>query len=127
MAKTNHHEVDPEANHEDVEAAFIQSMKYQLVLQWPASSIKDYDAMIEVENALVENLSAAHDVDGHDAGSGEINIFIHTDDPKRAFNEVQAILGTRDFWVDARAAYREITEDEYTILWPKHLTEFKVT
>lgn len=50
-------------------------MKYQLVLQWPASSIKDYDAMIEAENALIENLSAANDVDGHDVGSGEVNIF----------------------------------------------------
>ena len=101
-------------------------MKYQLVLQWPASSIKDYDAMIEVENALVVNLSPANDVDGHDAGSGEVNIFIRTDDPKRAFNEVKAILGTRDFWVDARVAYREVAESGYTILWPKDLTEFKV-
>ena len=102
-------------------------MKHQLVLQWPASSIKDYDTMIEVENALVEKLSEVNDVDGHDAGSGEVNIFIRTDDPKRAFNEVKAILGSRDFWVDARVAYREVAGSEYTILCPKDLTEFKVT
>lgn len=102
-------------------------MKYQLVLQWPALSIMDYDAMIEVEDALVEKLSKAHVVDGHDAGSGEFNIFIHTDDPKHAFNEVKSILGTRDFWVDARVAYRAITGSEYTVLWPADLTEFKVT
>jgi len=102
-------------------------MKYQLVLQWPASSIKDYDAMIEVEDALIEKLSEANDVDGHDAGSGEVNIFIRTDDPKRAFNEVKAILGSRDFWVDARVAYREVAGSEYTILWPENLNEFKVT
>lgn len=101
-------------------------MKYQLVLQWPASSINDYDAMIEVEDALIEKLSEANDVDGHDAGSSEVNIFIRTDDPKRAFNEVKAILGSRDFWVDARVAYREVVGSEYTILWPKDLTEFKV-
>ena len=82
--------------------------------------------MIEVENALVANLSAANDVDGHDAGSGEVNIFIDTDDPKRAFKEVMTILGTRDFWVDARVAYREVVGSEYTILWPKDLTEFNV-
>lgn len=82
--------------------------------------------MIEVENVLVEKLSAANDVDGHDAGSGEVNIFIRTDDPKRAFNEVKAILGTRDFWIDARVAYREVAGSEYAILWPKGLTEFKV-
>jgi hypothetical protein len=102
-------------------------MKYQLVLQWPASSIKDYDAMIEVEDALIEKLSESHEVDGHDAGSGEVNIFIRTEDPKRAFNEAKVILGTRDYWVGARVAYREVAGSEYTILWPKDLTEFKVT
>jgi hypothetical protein len=101
-------------------------MKYQLVLQWPASSIKDYDAMIDVEDALVEKLSEGSEVDGHDAGSGEVNIFIHTDEPGRAFNEVKAVLGSRDFWVDARVAFREVAATEYTVLWPKDLTEFKV-
>lgn len=82
--------------------------------------------MIEIENVLAENLSAASDVDGHDAGSGQVNIFIRTDDPKRAFNEVKTILGTCDYWVDAHVAYREVAASEYTILWPKDLIEFKV-
>ncbi len=102
-------------------------MKYQLVLQWPAASIKDYDTMIEIEDVLTENLSKNSDVDGHDAGSGEMNIFIQTDDPVMAFNEAKATLGSRDFWVDARVAYRETVKSEYTILWPPDLTEFKVT
>lgn len=73
------------------------------------------------------NLASAHDVDGHDAGSGEVNIFIRTDDPRQAFTEAKAILGSRDFWIDARAAFREIARSEYTILWPKDLREFEVT
>lgn len=82
--------------------------------------------MIEIEDALLANLSAENDLDGHDAGSGEVNIFIRTDDPKRAFNEVEAAFGTRDLWIDARVAYREVVGSEYTILWPKDLTEFRV-
>jgi hypothetical protein len=101
-------------------------VKYQLVLQWPASSIKDYDAMIEVENVLIEKLTQHHEVDGHDAGSGEVNIFVHTDDPQKVFDEIRTILGTRDYWVDARVAYREVARNEYTVLWPKGLVEFKV-
>jgi hypothetical protein len=101
-------------------------VKYQLVLQWPAASIKDYDRLIEIENALAENLSSRSEVDGHDAGSGEMNIFIHTDDPKRAFNEVKAVLCSRNFWDSARIAYREGTRSEYTILWPESLSEFRV-
>jgi hypothetical protein len=102
-------------------------MKYQLVLQWPATCIKDYDALIEIEGVLSDNLSQNSEVDGHDAGSGEMNIFIHTDDPVATFNEIQAALGTRDFWLDARVAYRKIEGSKYTILWPKGLNEFKVT
>lgn len=102
-------------------------MKYQLVLQWPVSSIKDYDAMVGIEDVLIENLSEDHEIDGHDAGSGEMNIFIRTDDPIAAFNEVKATLGSRDFWVDARVAYREVAKSEYIIIYPKNLAEFKVT
>lgn len=102
-------------------------MKYQLVLQWPASSIKDYDAMIEIEDFLIKNLTEENEVDGHDAGSGEVNIFIRTDDPKRTFKQVKTILSNRDFLIDARVAYRESIESEYTILWPKDLVKFKVT
>ena len=101
-------------------------MKYQLVLQWPATSISDYDALIEVEDALIEKLSDDNEVDGHDAGSGEVNIFIRTDDPERALKQVEDILGGHVFWVDVRVAYREVAGNEYTILWPKGLAEFRV-
>jgi hypothetical protein len=102
-------------------------MKYLLVLQWPTTSIEDYDAIIEIEDALIEKLSVENDVDGHDAGSGEMNIVIRTDCPERAFNEVKGILGSRDYWSDARVAYREVGGNDYTILWPKDLNEFKMS
>jgi hypothetical protein len=103
-------------------------MKYLLVLQCPSSSlIKDYDAMIEAENALIARLSVAHKVDGHDAGSGEVNVFILTDDPARAFDEIRAILDSPALWLDARVAYREAAGSQFTVLWPKGLNEFNVT
>lgn len=102
------------------------TVKYQFVVQWPASSIQDYDAMVKIEDALIENLSPKSEVDGHDAGSGEVNIFIRTNDPKKTFKEVETILGGSDVWADVRVAYREVSKSEYTILWPKHLTKFKV-
>ena len=101
-------------------------MKYQLVLQWPSFSMKDYDAMIEVEDILIEKLSEANDVDGHDAGTDEVNIFIQTDNPQSAFNEIKAILGSSAYWADIKVAYREVLKREYTILWPKDLDKFEV-
>jgi hypothetical protein len=60
-------------------------MEYLLVLQFPASSIKDYDVMVEFENAIIRTLDGFGKVDGHDFGLGEMNIFILTDEPKLAF------------------------------------------
>ena len=57
-------------------------MKYQLVLQFYASSIEDFDQLIEIEEMLESTLGNLHEVDGHDFGSGEMNIFIHTNDPE---------------------------------------------
>ena len=72
-------------------------MKYQLVLQWPASSIRDFDTLIEIEDVLLEGLKDGSDVDGHDAGSNEMNIFIQTNNPEITFKEIKAVLGTHDF------------------------------
>ena len=101
-------------------------MKYQLVLQLPASSTKDYDAMIELEETIMTSLGNLGKVDGHDAGSGEMNIFIFTDHPKLAFEHVKQVLGTEDFMPDLKVAYREIGKDEFTILHPSDLSYFAV-
>jgi hypothetical protein len=101
-------------------------MKYQLVLQWPASSTQDYDRLIEIEDLLIEKLSESNDVDGHDGGAGEMNIFIHTNDPVAAFEEVKSALVGTDVWFCIRVAYRELNNSEYTSLWPKGLGDFKV-
>jgi hypothetical protein len=58
-------------------------MKYVFVIQWPGSSTEDYDSMVEIENLLISGLSDGNNVDGHDVGSGEVNIFIETDNPLR--------------------------------------------
>ena len=51
------------------------SMRFQVVLQWPAHSLNDYDEMIAVEDYLIAKLSEQSEVDGHDFGKGETNIF----------------------------------------------------
>lgn len=64
-------------------------MKYQLILQFDASNIEDFDQLIEIEDKLESALGNLHEVDGHDFGSGEMNIFIHTNDPDSAFELVK--------------------------------------
>ncbi|SRR5258706_6225480 len=101
-------------------------MKYQLVLQLPASSIKDYDALIELEDAIIGSLGNLGKADGHDAGSGEMNIFIHTDHPQPAFQRIKQLLGTRDFLPELKVAYREMGTDEFIILHPEELGRFSI-
>ena len=101
-------------------------MQYQLVLQLPASTIQDYDDMVELEAVITEGIEGLGDVDGHDAGSGEMNIFILTDRPRLAFEQITRILGTRDFMPDLKVAYREIGADEFVIIHPPGLTKFVI-
>jgi hypothetical protein len=101
-------------------------VRYVLVLQWPGSSQADFDALISMEAALTEALGDHSGVDGHDFGTGEMNIFIETDDPAEAFSDALAALGDDPRWAEVRAAFRDQTVDAYTILWPQGLSAFSV-
>jgi hypothetical protein len=65
-------------------------------------------------------------VDGHDFGSGEMNMFIETEQPAEAFTVAKAILGDQPAWRDVRAAFRVADEDTYSILWPPDLANFHI-
>lgn len=103
-------------------------MEFILVLQWSAASEADYDALISMEDSLESDLDEAHGyVDGHDFGSGEMNLFVHTDLPLDAFRDAQAVLGSDPRWAAVRAAYRSAEGDDYTIIWPATLQDFSVS
>lgn len=103
-------------------------MKYQLALQFPANSIADYDEMIALEDELIEALGSSAKVDGHDCGSGEMNIFIHTDEPKKIFEAIRPVVAKRKLIEKLVAAYRERTGEDYTVVWPIGFTkQFTIT
>jgi hypothetical protein len=103
-----------------------QAMKYQLVLQRPASSVEDYEEMIELEKVIMGNLADHGCVDGHDAGAGQTNIFILTDSPKAAFDRIKQMPAIRNAMPDLKVAYREIGKDDFVILHPIGLTRFAI-
>ena len=101
-------------------------MKYQLTLQFQESSIEDYDWLIEIEEKIENTLHTSHEVDGHDFGSGEMNIFILTNNPNEAFKEINNNLALNGIKT-MKAAYRELEGEKYTVLWPKdYVGEFEV-
>lgn len=75
----------------------------------------------------MENISFSADVDGHDIGSGQMNIFIFTDSPNDTLNEVLRILNDdKKITSEMKVAYHEVSNDHFVCLWPKNLTEFSV-
>ena len=95
-------------------------MSYQLVLQFRSSAFVDVDALLALEDSLIEQISSSADVDGHDYGSGEANIFVLTSDPIDTFGAVKPVLDRAGLLTSVTVAYRPINEDRYTVLWPAH-------
>lgn len=101
-------------------------MRYQLVLQWSAASQDDHDVVVAMTDDLEQALIEVANVDGWDFGSGEMNIFIYTDEPLAALDQARAILEMHGRWSGVRAAYRDVEGDGFTVLWPKGLSTFDV-
>src|SRR5262245_32988364 len=92
---------------------------HQLVIQFPQSAFSDFDDLGEYEEALIDSLGDAHDVDGHDIGSGEVNFFVFTDDPTIALHAIaDAQSGALLSHPDVRAAVRLLDGEDYEPLWP---------
>jgi len=102
-------------------------MKYQLVLQFEAVSIEEFDRLVALEDRLIGELSDLATVDGHDFGLGQFNIFVLTDAPAASFRKAQEVVTTLGVPNVMRSAYRELDGEDYVILWPSSLTEFSVT
>jgi hypothetical protein len=48
--------------------------------------------LLSLEEAIRDGLGDIDIVDGHDFGSGEMNMFIHADNPKSAFEKIKTLL-----------------------------------
>ena len=102
-------------------------MNYQLVLQFRGDSLDDFDAMVALEEELMEELGDSADVDGHDVGSGETNIFIFTSDPAGTFDRAKPVLARKQRLQVVTAAYRPVDGEQFTVIWPEGRTkDFRV-
>jgi hypothetical protein len=80
-------------------------MKYQLVLRFQGESVQEFDDLVVLEDLLVEELPMDSEIDGHDFGSGEFNIFILTDQPEQTFHAAEQTIQQYRPPQKLRAAY----------------------
>lgn len=100
---------------------------HQLVIQFPLGTTNpndsDLDTLISLEETLERFAGDKFEVDGHDAGAAEMNIFIITDDAARTFGLIEALLPSDRPW---RAGFRDLDADNYIPIAPPELTVFEV-
>src|SRR5580658_3053620 len=94
-------------------------MRYQLVLQFRGDSLADLEALVVLEDRLISDLGRSAEVDGHDIGSGQANIFIFTSDPALTFWRVRQMLQREGRLQNVTAAHRPIDGNDYTVICPK--------
>ncbi len=101
-------------------------MEYQLVIQKSSKSIDDFDNIVSFEDELIELLNGEADVDGHDFGSGQANIFIITTIPEANYAKIRDKFGDRLQKEQMKIAYRELGKDNFIVLYPNSLENFTI-
>jgi hypothetical protein len=100
----------------------------QLVLQFATTEgLDSYDKLIRFEKTLISVLGKSAEVDGHDFGSSEINIFILTEDPLATFALIQQTDLLARPGEKMKVAYRPLDGQDYVCLWPPELRHFQIT
>jgi len=101
-------------------------VKYKLVLQWPYPSSSDGVGLLSTEGLTEKAIGELGVVDGHDIGSGEMNVFVHTKKPRSAFEKAKPLLFLMGQLPEMKAGYRDFDEDDYAPIWPAELDPFAV-
>jgi hypothetical protein len=103
--------------------------KNRLVVQLPMPSASEFDALVHIEDILIQafeqNRYAV--VDGHDAGQGRFNIFLF---PTGAWgpviDRVKAFLKLKGVLAQAAIAKR-LKSERYVVVWPEdHVGGFEL-
>jgi hypothetical protein len=101
-------------------------MEYQFVIQIIAEFEDEFDAIVLLEDELIQLLEGNAEIDGHDFGSGEANIFIITSQPESTFKIIQSKYRNRMEKEQWKIAYSELGKDDFNILYPISFGEFKI-
>jgi hypothetical protein len=92
---------------------------FQLVLQFKPWGSTQLVELVDLEKQLIEALDGVADIDGHDVGSNEANIFILCSDPAVVFPGCVPFVTKAGLLPILSAAHRPCDGERYTRIWPQ--------
>jgi len=95
----------------------------QIVIRFSASSLDDFDRLVALEDPLIAKFKGNHDVDGHDFGQGEFNIFILTQNPENLVEELLNDTSLRITELALSISQRGLKSEDIQIVWSNALSE----
>jgi hypothetical protein len=96
-------------------------MRDQVVVQLPLSESMDFDALIGIENGLIELFRENRGVvvDGHDIGRGRFNVYMQSAEPwPSILGRIRAFLEFHEVLERAVVATRPLDGEKYQVVWP---------
>jgi len=97
-------------------------------VQFRGNSAVKYDDLVALEDELISALGESADVDGHDIGTSEANIFVLTSAPLKTFQDIKPTIENAGLLQLATVAFRSVQGDAFTVIWPANAAQqFHVT
>lgn len=93
-------------------------MDYQLIIKFWRKSLADESFLATIESDLRDALGDSVELEGHDVGPKEINLFMLTAEPRIAFRKARDILEQRGITNGVSAAFRLNGGEQFTSIWP---------
>ena len=110
-----------------VTAALQCPMNHELVIKFWRAPLPDEALLTSITSELKSVLGETAKLDGHDIKDGEINLFVLTDDPKRAFRYVKRVLEGKKIEQGYSAASRLVGGAQFTSIWPpRAMKKFRI-
>jgi hypothetical protein len=102
-------------------------MQYQLIYRFRKAALESPDDVQALERELAESLGDKAQLDGHDTGPRDIDLFLGTTDPGSAFRRSKPALERLALLDKVTVAHRLEGGAKFTVIWPlKYGRKFKL-
>jgi hypothetical protein len=88
--------------------------------------MREYAELVCIEEHVTQALGDLGKIDGHDTGSGEMNLVIVTQKPIDALAALRGLAEIPDAKPELKAAYRQVGTEDFEVLYPEGSFRFHI-